>query len=130
MKNRRALPLLFIAILSFGCAGTRGTIEAAIKTVSIEMEGNPTTGHLWVYDMSPLGVLREISSDFIPDATEGNRVGVGGKFLFTFEAIAAGEAELVFSYRRPWEENTPASRTVTYKAIVDDRLNLVLTDTN
>ena len=97
------------------------------KTAIIGLEGNPTTGYMWLYAMSPLGIVREVSNDYVPDASSGNMVGVGGKFFFTFEAITTGEVELVFSYLRPWEENTSAVQTITYKAIVDDKYNLTLT---
>ena len=116
--------LLFIAMVSlFGCAGMQ-----ARKTETIELEGNPTTGYTWVYSMSPEGVVAEVSNEYIPDQTAPGVVGSGGKFVFTFEAVAAGEAELVFSYLRTWEGTIPALRTAIYRAIVDNKNNLTLTE--
>ena len=96
-------------------------------TAAIELEGNPTTGYSWVYAMSPEGIVREVSNEYIAANTVGHVAGSGGKFIFTFEAVAEGETELTFSYLRPWEENIPALKTVIYRAIVDDKYNLTLT---
>ena len=98
------------------------------NTAAIELEGNPTTGYTWVYTMSPEGIAREVSNKYIPNKTNKARAGSGGKFVFIFEAITAGEAELAFSYLRVWEEDTPPLRTVIYKVIVDDKNNLTLTE--
>ena len=115
------LILTFIVALSFGCSGTQEQ-----KTATIELEGNPTTGYTWVYTMSPEGIVHEVSNQYTASKTGERVVGSGGKFVFTFEAIAEGEAELVFSYLRPWEEGIPPVEAVIYKAIVDDRNNLTL----
>ena len=121
-KNRQFFLFLFIAMLITGCAGMQGQ-----KTAEIELEGNPTTGYTWVCTMSPEGVVREISKEYIPNETDQKVVGAGGKFIFTFEGISAGAADLVFSYLRTWEEGIPAIRTETYKAVVDGKNNLALT---
>ena len=120
MKKGSLFLLLCSAILFWGCSTMQDQ-----KTQTIKLEGNPTTGYEWIYTMSPEGVVREVSHDYIPDANSGNLVGSGGTFVFTFEAIAEGEAVLVFSYLRKWE-SVPALETVIYKAIVDDKNNLTL----
>ena len=91
-----------------------------------ELTGNPTTGYSWVCSITPEGIVRELSNEYIPDPVEPGVVGSGGKFVFTFEAIKEGEAELVFSYLRPWELNVPALRTETYYAKVDGKGNLTI----
>jgi predicted secreted protein len=132
------LIIVFIAVTGFtmtACAGDDGNVSGGSIVKSIELEGNPithggnpTTGYIWVCTISPEGVVREVSNEYIPDNTNPNIVGSGGKFVFTFEAVAAGEAELVFSYLRPWEEGKPALKTVKYKAIADADKNLTLTE--
>ena len=97
------------------------------KTAAIELEGNPTTGFGWVYTMSQQGVIREVSQVYTADKASKGMTGSGGKFVFTFEAIAPGETELFFSYLRPWEKDTPAQKTVIYKAKVDSSNVLKLT---
>jgi predicted secreted protein len=132
MRNNGAGVRLFtalfcIAVLSFGCAGMQEQKQEQ-RMATVELEGNPTTGYSWVYAMSPEGVVREVSNDYIPDTVDERIVGSGGKFIFTFESVAAGEAEIIFSYRRSWERDIPALRTVIYMAIVDDKNNLTLTE--
>ena len=114
-----------LIILLCGCAGMQ-VQEQGQTMATVELEGNPTTGYTWVYTMSPEGVAREVSSEYIPDTTNAAAVGSGGKFVFVFEAVAPGEAELSFSYLRVWEENIPPLRTLTYKLIVDDKNSLTM----
>ena len=116
------LLLICIAALGLGCSATQKQ-----KTATVELTGNPTTGYTWVYTMSPEGVVAEVSNEYIADKTNGAVVGSGGKFIFTFEALTAGEAELVFSYLRVWEKNIPAVETTVYRVIVDDKNGLTLT---
>jgi len=96
------------------------------KTATVELEANATTGYTWVCTMSPENVVRLVSYEYIPDKNNEGITGAGGKQIFTFEAIAEGEAELVFSYLREWETGIPPLKTVTYKAIVDNKNNLTL----
>ena len=120
------ISLLFVAMLISGCTGMQEQKQEQ-KTVVIELEGNPTTGYTWVCAISPEGVAVEISKEYIPKENNENLVGSGGTFFFTFEAIAEGTAVLTFSYLRTWEEGVPAIKTETYKAVVDSKLNLILT---
>ncbi|MDR1802721.1 MAG: protease inhibitor I42 family protein [Treponema sp.] len=94
---------------------------------TVELKGNPSTGYSWAYTMSPEGVVREVSNDFIQDNAGKRLIGSGGKFVFTFEAVTAGEAEIIFSYRRVGVIDKPAARTAIYRAILDDKNNLTLT---
>ena len=96
------------------------------KTATIELEANATTGYTWVYTMSPENVIRLVSSEYIPDKNNEKTTGSGGKQIFIFEAIAEGETELVFSYLREWETGIPPLKTVSYKAIVNNKNNLTL----
>ena len=112
---------LCIAVLFYGCAGMQGQ-----KTATIEIEGNPTTGYTWVYTVSQEGVVREVSNEYTADKTDKGLAGLGGKFIFTFKSIAAGETRLVFSYLRIWEKDVPAVKTLAYKASVDNKKNLKL----
>jgi len=110
-----------LSVLSFGCSMTQEQ-----KTAAIELEANATTGFVWVYTMSPENVIRLVSNEYVPDKNNEGITGGGGKQIFTFEAIAKGEVELVFSYLREWETGIPPLKTVTYKAIVDDKNSLTL----
>ena len=124
MKKQWWLILLLCAIVAApGCAG-----KQAQTTATVKLEGNPTTGYSWTYTMDPEGVVSEVSNEYVADKASEGVVGSGGTFVFKFEAVAPGEAELVFSYHRVWEEDVPPIQTVTYKAVVDSANNLTLTE--
>ena len=112
---------LCVTVLSLGCS-----MAQEQKTVTVELEANATTGYTWTCTISPENVIRLVSSKYIPNEHDDGITGAGGKQVFTFEAIAEGEAELVFSYLKEWETGVPPLKTVTYKAIVDNRNNLTL----
>ena len=127
MKNQAGnFILLCLVVLLSGCAGIQGQKQSK-NTATVTLEGNPTTGYTWVYTLPPETVIREVSHEYIADTSDKNMVGSGGKFIFTFEAIAAGEADIIFSYRRSWEENTAPEKTIIYRAIVDPKNTLTLT---
>ena len=109
------------AVLFAGCTKDRQT-----STAVIELEGNPTTCYTWVYTMSQENIIREVSETFVQNQNDDRAVGVGGKFIFSFEPVTEGETTLVFSYLRVWEEDIPAIQTVTYRATVDSQNNLTL----
>jgi len=75
--------------------------------------------------MAPEGVVRELSSDYKQDFNPFGADGVGGTFIFTFEAVSEGQATLMFYYLREWENGDPVNYAV-YRAIVDARGNLAL----
>jgi len=100
--------------------------ESVQTTATVELDGNPTTGYNWTCDITPDGVVSETSNGYVQNDNPDGKVGVGGKFQFDFVSVAPGEAELTFSYLRPWEDGVPAINTVVYKATVDDSLGLKL----
>jgi len=112
--------LIITVFLLFGCSGIQGS-------KMIELDGNPTTGYKWVYNISREGIIREVSSEFLNANNDGMTAGSPGKFVFSFKAVSEGETELHFSYLRVWEEGVPAANTVIYKAVVDNRKKLTLT---
>jgi len=96
------------------------------KIQTVELEGNPTTGYSWICTVAPEGIVREVSNEYIPANIGKNMVGSGGKFIFIFEAMAPGEAELNFKYLRAWEKGIPPIESVVYKAIVNKKNSLKL----
>jgi len=110
-----------LSFLSFGCSTTQ-----ELKTATIELESNATTGYKWVYTISPENIIRCVYEDYIQDNNKEGIAGAGGTQIFLFEAVAEGEAEIVFSYLREWETGVPPEKTVAYKAIVDNKNNLAL----
>jgi len=121
-----AMTVILTAVLAGGCVvnlfskGKDGPTTATIK-----LDGNPTTGYTWVSSVKPDGVIREVSNEYKQEFNPLGKNGVGGTFIFKFESVAPGEAELVFQYLREWENNPPENITA-YKVIVDEKLNLTL----
>ena len=125
MKKR-----LFVAVL-LGCFATfsLSLILAGCDRTSatVKLKGNPTTGYTWICEISPEGVVAERSNEYVSNLNLFGASGVGGTFVFTFEAVAAGEADITFSYLRVWEDNPPID-VVVYRATVDARGNLTLVE--
>lgn len=100
-------------------------VEAGLE-FAIVLESNPTTGYSWQL-AEPLDedVVELVSSEFAKTSSEsgtsegeGEMVGVPGEEVWTFEAIAEGEAEIVLEYLRPWETDVAPESTETFKVTV------------
>ncbi len=80
---------------------------------TIEINGNPTTGYLWILEkgnkeslLTPLNLNENSSGEYFSHNTDDGRVGVGGIYHFKFQAGEnSGEETLVFLNKRPWETN-------------------------
>lgn len=91
----------------------------------IELNGNPTTGYIWVakdYDEEIIKVF-----DYIYSPNNFNLVGNLGKFRFNIRALKQGNTKIVFNYMRPWEEN--AVNTVICEIEVDSNNEIHITRT-
>lgn len=89
------------------------------QRLQVRLKGNPTTGYRW--DMVKLEgtALRAGAASYIRQAAEPDRVGVGGVFLFEFDAVEAGQAKLTFHYQRPWlKDKQPPHTTATLAVVV------------
>jgi len=65
------------------------------------LDSNPTTGYGWVADLDPSALCLK-KKDFVSSRHSPGMVGVGGRELFTFAALKAGETKLYTIYLRPW----------------------------
>ena len=109
-----------------GSSSTASTAQAVQNTATVRLEGNPTTGYTWIYTAIPNDVIKEKSSDYIMDSNPQGMTGVGGTFVFEFEAVKEGSAQILFFYLRTWE-NEPAAIVEAYNAVVDAKGNLTIT---
>lgn len=81
-------------------------------TITVLLEGNPTTGYTWEAEPIITGFATLIPLDdqplYTPAETGSDIAGGGGTFTFTFKAIAAGPGGIDLKYLRPFEpENEP-----------------------
>ena len=85
----------------------------------VALAGNATTEYAWEQtDSEEHSILSPLAGlDYQPESAPAGTVGAGGKFLFRFSAQGAGEANLTFTYRRPWEEGPGAETLMLHVAV-------------
>ena len=120
MKKRIALILLGTMLLAMGLAGC-GDKEP--QTATLKLSANPTTGYEWSFTQTPN--IFDVSSEYVPDATDEEMVGVGGIETFTLTPTKAGSTELNFYYKQPWDENSLDTR-LTYQISVDKNMQITV----
>ena len=69
-------------------------------TYRLLLDSNPTTGYKWFAEFDE-NFLKLVEQRYDPG---WGGVGVGGKEVFAFYGIAVGVAEVVLTYKRPWED--------------------------
>ena len=84
----------------------------------VALAGNATTGFEWANAMEyEFAVLREVASEYRPDAHPEGMAGAGGTYLFRYEAVEVGPQAFRFAYQRPWKSVEPA-QVVEFDAVV------------
>jgi inhibitor of cysteine peptidase len=86
-------------------------------TFEVRLEANPSTGYGWMVSAEKNSIVRQKSMKFIRGGV-GDIAGAGGRNVWKFEGVKAGNQKLTFSYQRPWEKGVPAVKTVWYSVIV------------
>ena len=79
-------------------------------TIEVSIVGNPTTGYAWSAALSDkdAAILEQVGEPaYEQDQTQGQIVGAGGTYTFTFKAAAKGAATLTLVYARAWESMEP-----------------------
>ena len=85
-------------------------------TLSISLQGNPTTGYNWE--------LAEVDQSILKPAGEADYksdsmlIGSGGVYTFKFKALDSGSTSLKLIYYRSFEEDTPPINTFELNVIV------------
>jgi inhibitor of cysteine peptidase len=92
------------------------TLSPGQKLV-VEARGNLTTGHTWLARELPACLVQIGEPAYVADPSDG-RVGSGGRFLLTFQALKVGEGRLELAYVRPWEKDTPPAETASLRVTV------------
>jgi predicted secreted protein len=93
------------------------TIEvAAGNEFKLIIESNPTTGYHWeLIGNLDDRVIQFISKDY--RASEPILMGSGGKDVWVFKALAAGETKIVLGHYPPGQ-GEPAEQEVTFTIVV------------
>lgn len=88
------------------------TIEVnAGDEFTIVIESNPTTGYHWEV-VGELNNIEFVSRYYQP--SEPITTGSGGIDVWTFKAIASGEAQITLGYYPPYEDPEPPQQTITF----------------
>lgn len=107
--------------------GAEGDGSGSSAQYRIELNGNATTGYSWVYTADPEGIVKEVSSEYLPE--EEGKTGAPGVFVFVFEGVKEGETTLNFSYVRSWEEEEDPD-TADFLLAVDAEGNITEIEKN
>jgi len=86
------------------------------QTLTIKLEGNPTTGYSWEVVESNDAILQQVGeAEFEP---ESDLLGAPGTQTLRFEAMETGQMELKLVYRRSWETDVEPLETFTVQVTV------------
>ena len=79
------------------------------QTLSISLQGNPTTGYNWELAEVDQSILKPMGeADYKSDSM---LIGSGGVYTFKFEALDSGTTDLKLIYFRSFEKDTPPINT-------------------
>ncbi len=117
-----AIGLMASLLLLTACTGpltmkdSGRTLELPIDGgFEVELAGNMTTGYSWTIASCDEHVVRSLGEPTY--AADSDKLGAGGLFTFKFQAVSAGETEVVLVYHRPWEKEMPPAKTFSVKII-------------
>ena len=77
-------------------------------TFTVELTSSPTTAYFWEVIELDEAVVRNVSSEYVPDPATKDMAGGGGVDIWTFEALASGTTALRMEYARKFEPRDPA----------------------
>lgn len=121
MKKIVLFVLVFASLASY-CFAEKSKQPKVIEVQAgqnfmIIMKVNATTGYQWQF-AEPLdeSIVQLINSKYLADKTK--LVGAGGKQVWIFKALKAGQTNISLKYVRPWEKNTPSQNESYYLVII------------
>lgn len=90
------------------------------ETVTRTLDGNPTTGYLWKAQAQPADSPVKVETALTPRKQPGDCPLCGSPCptQVTITAQKPGTATVVVDYARPWEKDTPPTKTVQYDITV------------
>jgi len=98
--------------------GSRITLVPG-QALSVTVDSNPYTGYRWIVDRGAAAVLQPVGEPlYTPLSTSAPLVGAGGTMTFDFVARAAGSDMLQLAYRRAWEKDAAAARSLRVEIVV------------
>ncbi len=94
---------------------SEGNLVLTVGTAKVvTLSENPTTGFEWHVDTAESVNLAAVQLTDLRHEQQSNQIGAPGTHSWRIEGIAAGKAQLVFDYERPWEHGPPADRHIVH----------------
>jgi inhibitor of cysteine peptidase len=99
-------------------AGNDGAVIAleVDERIDLRLEGNATTGWAWTVTAVDPAVLAPVGEPGYE--TSGGGDGAGGIYTFRFDAVGAGETQVVLEYAPTWDSPEATPQTFTFTATV------------
>lgn len=90
------------------------------ETLSISIDGNPTTGYTWEVDSVDQNILQLVGeAEYSPDSNiNPKKTGVGGTYNFKFTPVSPGTTTLRLKYWRTFEPENPPIETFEVTVVV------------
>ncbi len=117
--------MLLAVTITSGCKSGQAKLTAAdngktirVKMgghVSIELEGNPSTGYTWEAKDLDASMLQQVGDVEFKSSNPG-LIGSGGSLTLTFKTLKTGTTILNLVYHRPWE--TEVKPEATFSATI------------
>ncbi|MFE3256329.1 protease inhibitor I42 family protein [Nocardia sp. NPDC059091] len=135
MRVRMPLAVVMAALALAGCGNSTSSEREPVrvgadsdgKDVSlavgqgliVTLEANPTTGYAWMLGGLDQNVVKQNGSpEYEQDPNPDGKVGVGGKSVSNFVAVAAGSTRLSLEYKRAWEQGVEPAKSFTLNLTV------------
>ncbi len=83
------------------------------ETYEITLDSNPTTGYGWQVEYND-GDLELVEQRYEPDS---DLVGAGGKEVFVFRGRTVSNGDVVFTYKRSWEDEVLKTERYTFDVL-------------
>lgn len=89
------------------------TIQVAPQAaIELRLPENPSTGFRWIFAAEPEGCARVEDDRY--ERPGPTAIGAGGERLLVLRSAGAASCELVLTYRRSWEPEDQAARSLRY----------------
>ena len=122
MKKVKQIILSLVVMSLISCAGPY-TIKDSGKTINlgmydpfqVELHGNASTGYKWEITAYDSTVIEQIGN--VSYKADDDKIGSGGLYTWSFKTIGAGELDLLFVYKRPWEESSADDKIFSLRVV-------------
>jgi predicted secreted protein len=105
-------------VVEEGLTNPKNPVEVtAGKKFTIVLDANHTTGYRWeLASTLDKSIVELVGSVY--EASDTQKVGSGGREVWTFLAKGTGKAKVSFQYVRPWEKQAGPAKTTSFEIIV------------